>query len=244
MNHRKHGLRLSGLLAVMALGVMAFAASAQAVVTPGFLIEGKPAVEAKVGAEIDPGTVGTMLVPTLNFQLTCTAFTVDEGVINTTTDAKGVLLFTGCTTLEYLKTLEIPCEVVEPIKAEALILPAELIKPEPLPPAILAEKVKALIKLTKVGDLTKPCTLPEDNTVLGDVCFLIKEGTNDTAKPLIEAPATCKNRIELEKAETPGAGVIDLLKYGVNNHVTLDGKSLLFLTDEKFKDKTLGVSLF
>ena len=40
MKHKRNGLRLIGLLAVAALGVMAFAASAQAV-TPGFLIEKK-----------------------------------------------------------------------------------------------------------------------------------------------------------------------------------------------------------
>jgi hypothetical protein len=238
MKHRKHGARLLGLLAVAALGAMAFAASAQAV-NPGFLVGGKPALAATFGAEIDPDS---MLVPALNFQLSCTAFTVDEGVINTTTDAKAVFLYSGCTILDSTTKAEIPCEVVEPIKSEALILPAELTDGTP---AVLFEKLKELIKLTKAGDLTKPCILPEDNTVTGEVCFKIKDGTNDTVAPLIEAPATCKNRSTLEGLNTevaPPSGFVDLLKYS-GQDVDLHGATLLKLTGAH-AGLTLGVSLF
>ena len=242
MKHRTHGARLFGLLVVAVLGVMAFAASAQAVVEPGFLIDQKSAVATTVGAEIDPGTVATMLVPGLNFQLTCSALTIDNGNINSALDAIVVILFPGnkCTTLDFTTKAEIPCEVVD-ITAEALFLPAELAADGK--PAVLAEKVKALIKLTKVGDLSKPCTLPQDNVVTGEVCFKITDATNDTVKPLIEAPVTCKNREKLEgiSNEVTAGGFPDLVKYGVQD-VTLDGKAVLFLTDAKFK--TLGVSLF
>ena len=49
-------------------------------------------------------------------------------------------------------------------------------------PAILAEKIKALIRLIKnaaeLGKVEpKPCILPEDNTVTGEFCFKIKDGT-------------------------------------------------------------------
>lgn len=238
MEDRKRGMRLLGLLAVAALGVMAFTGSARAV-NPGFLIAKKPALAATFGAVIDPGTVVKLLAPSVNFHFTCTAFTVDEGLINTTTDAKLILLYSGCTVLETQKLAEIPCEVVEPIKAEALVLPAELTDGKP---ALLAEKVKELIRLTKLGDLTKPCILPEDNTVTGEFCFKITDATNDTTEPLIEAPATCKNRSALEGTEVTSGGVPDLLIYG-GGIMVLDMKAVLSLTGEH-KALTLGVSLF
>jgi hypothetical protein len=242
MNHRKHGLRLSGLLVVVALGVMAFAASAQAA-NPGFLIAGKPALAATGTIVKDAGSPNTMLVEGLNFQLTCSAFTVDEAVINTTTDAKGVLLYTGCTTLDFTNKTEIECHVVEPIKAEALILPAETTDGKF---ALLAEKVKALIKLIKTGTLgaPKPCVLPEDNTVTGEVCFKITDATNDTTEPLAETSTACKNRAALEglNNEVTTGGFPDLLKYG-GQDVVLHGTALLKLTGAH-EGLTVGVSLF
>jgi hypothetical protein len=252
MNYRKNGLRLLGLLAVAGLSVMALAASAQAV-TPGFLINKLPVgtLTATVGAEQEG--VGTLLVPGLNFKINCTAFTVDEGAINTNTDAKGILLYTGCTTLSITKSPEeIACEVVEPIKAEALILPAEMIEDkvtkEALPVAVLAEKIKALINLTKVGDLTKECILPFDNIVKGELCLKIKVGTNDTAEPLVLSNDTiqteCKERKTLEALgeEVASGGFKDKLLYGAQE-VTVDGAATLKLTG-LHKGLALGVSLY
>ena len=242
MNHRKHGLRLSGLLAVVALGVMAFAGSAQAL-TPTFLVGGVSGttLPATIGAK-QVGT-GTMLVPGLNFQLSCKEFSVEKGDIVSGSDAKSVLLYKGCTTLDVKTLAESPCEVVEPIKAEALLLPAETTDGKF---AILAEKIKALVKLILVGTLPapKPCILPEDNTVTGEVCFKITDATNDTVAPLIEAPATCKNRSTLEglNNEVTTGGFPDLVKYGAQP-VTLDGKAVLSLI-EGHNGLTLGVSLF
>ena len=102
MDHRKHGARLLGLLAVAALGLMAFAASAKAV-APGFLVGGKPALAATVSIAKDSGSLNTMLEEGLNFQLTCTTFTPDEAKINTTTDAKVILLYSGCTDVKTSK---------------------------------------------------------------------------------------------------------------------------------------------
>jgi hypothetical protein len=251
MNQRKHGTRLLGLLVVAALSVMAFAANAQAIV-PGFLIGKLPFVTlTKVQATLEPGTVGKMLVPGLNFELNCTTMTTDQGAIESKADAVAVLLFTGCTTLSITKLPEeIHCHVTEPIKAEALILPAELKAPTLNAPALLAENIKALIKLhlpeASLG--VTPCVLPLDNIVTGEVCFEIKNGTNDTVEPLLFAnstdkgvPATveCKERLALEAAE--GAGVKDVLKYGAQT-VTLDGAAKLLSVNPLHG--FLGVSLY
>jgi hypothetical protein len=243
MKHRKHGARLLGLLAVAALGVMAFAASAQAV-NPGFLIGGKPALAATGSIVKDSGSLNTMLVPGLNFQLTCSAFTVDEAVINTTTDAKVILLYTGCTMLDFTTKAEIECHVVEPIKSEFLLLPAETTDGKP---AVLAEKVKMLTKLIKPGTLAapKPCILPEDNVVTGEVCFKITATTNDTVEPLIETSTACLNRVTLEGLNNevaPPSGFPDLLKYG-GQDITFDIKAILKLTGAH-NGLALGVSLF
>jgi len=198
MNYGKNGLRLLGLLAVAALSVMALAAASAQAVTPGYLIGGAAvgALTATVNGE-QLGT-GTLLVPGLNFKVNCTKFKVGTGSINSNSDASGELLYTGCTTLSITKSPEeIACEVVEPINATGLILPAELTNGEP---AVLAEGIKALIKLTKVGDLTKECILPFDNVVKGDLC--LKIDSNDTIKPLLLASETiqkeCKARTASE----------------------------------------------
>ena len=71
MSHRKHGLKLLGLLAVAALGVLAFASAAQAVV-PEFLIAKKTflkELDATVSGVQELKTVGTLLVPLLNLEI-------------------------------------------------------------------------------------------------------------------------------------------------------------------------------
>ena len=245
MEHRKHGARLLGLLIVAALGVMAFAASAQAVV-PGFLIGGKAfATLTKVVGAVDG--VNTMLVPGLGFELNCTTFKVEKGAIESKTDAEAEIFYTGCTTLvNNLPTVEeMDCHVTEPIVATALLLPAELKAPTLGAPAVLAEKIKALIRLhSKATALTaepKPCILPLDNIVTGEVCFQINN--NDTATPLLltNSSVECKERPTLE-ALTEGAGVKDVVKYGTQV-ITFDSATKLSLTGAH-KGLTFGVSLY
>jgi hypothetical protein len=115
---------------------------------------------------------------------------------------------------------------IVPIKAEALLLPTETTGGIA---AILAEKITALVFLSKVGDLTKPCTLPEDNIVTGSVCFEISGG-NNTTEPLIKT----------EDASTKCTAA-DALKYGTQP-VTLKGAAKLFGTGAHM-GKTFGVSL-
>jgi hypothetical protein len=243
MNQRKHGARLLGLLVVAALGVMAFAASAQAVV-PGFLIAKKAVGALKATAVGAQEGVGTMLVPGLNFKLSCTTMTTDAGNVEGNLIGSATLLYSGCTTLSITKSPEeIHCHVKEPITATGILLPAELTSGAF---AVLAEKIKALITLhlknTPVLG-TDPCVLPLDNTVTGEVCFEIKAATNDTVKPLAYTDATvqCKERPALE-ALTEGAGVKDVVKYGAQT-VTLDGAAELSLTGAH-AGLTLGVSLY
>jgi hypothetical protein len=242
MEHRKQGARLLGLLVVMALGVMTFAASAQAV-APGFLINKKP-----VGALLATGVavqvgVSTMLVPGLNFELNCTTFTVDQGVLESNTDAFVSGLNTGCTLLSISKLPEeIDCHVEEPIKSEALLLPAELTNGEP---AVLLENIKGSVVLHLKGTPAlkeKPCVLPLTNMVTGDTCAAI--ANNDTAKPLVftNASVECKVKTALNGG-TEGSGTVkDILKYGAQT-VTVDGTAHLSLTGAH-AGLALGVSLY
>jgi hypothetical protein len=230
MRHRKSGARLLGLVVVAALGVMAFAASAQAV-APGFLINKKPvgSLLALVTGKIEAGTVGTIKVAGLNFELNCTSFTTHEGHISSNTHAKAVLLYTGCSTLSLSALTEMDCHVQEPVTAEALLLPAETTAGGP---AILAESIKALVTLHLKGTPVlkeKPCIWPLDNTITGTACFEITPATNDTKLPLLIAGAIC-------------SGSVDELKYG-SQTATLEGKAELLLTGPHH-GTPLGVSLY
>ena len=226
MRCRWHGAGLLGLLTVAALGAMALAASAQAV-TPEFLINKKAvgALKATFGAE-QVGR-GSLLVAGLNFEVNCEKFSVDEGEISSSTDAKIILLYTECTTL--------------PVKAEALLLPTELTNGKP---AILAEKIKSLIKLTKVGELTEECFLPFDNTVKAELC--LKVDSNNTAElGLLASQAIqgeCKERKTLEALgeEVESGGVKDKLLYG-GQEVFLDGEANVSLTGAH-KGLNFGIS--
>jgi hypothetical protein len=246
MKHHKHGARLLGLLVVAALGVMAFAASAGAV-APGFLIN-KKAVGALLATVtgVQEG-VGTMLVPGLNFKLSCTTMTTDVGAIESNTSAIVTLLYTGCSTLSITKSPEeIECHPAEPITATGVVLPAELKKPVLDEPAVLVEKIQALIKyhlfLPPPNLGIDPCVLPLDNTLTGEFCFEIKLATNDTVKPLLytDANVECLERVVLEGAQ--GVGVKDTVKYGAQP-VTFDIAAVLSLTGAH-SGLTLGVSLY
>jgi hypothetical protein len=242
MKDGRRAPKLLGLLVVAALGVMAFAASAQAV-APGFLINKKPVGALKATGSAQQIGTGSFLVPGLNFKLSCTAYTTDEGVVESNTVAKMVVLNTGCTALLIDNSAEIDCHVTEPVQVEALLLPAELTNGEP---AVLAEKIKALVTLHLKGnalspEVIKPCVLPLDNTVKGEVCVAIKN--NDTAKPLTfsDASTVCKERPTLESS-TEGAGFNDKLLYGAQP-ATIDGSSHISLTGSH-AGLTIGVSLY
>jgi hypothetical protein len=241
MRQRKNGLRLLGLLAVAALAVMAFASSAQA---HKFLVN-KTFLLASVGAKLETGTVGTMLVPGLSFQLSCKKMAVTKGLIETAADGEGEFSYTECTTLKIKTAEELPCHVKEPILASALFLPT-LTTGGKL--AILAEKIKALIllhsnKITPEWPLgTLPCILPLDNTVVGELCLEITGG-NDTSLVLVVSDDTtqekCDPRVTLEGVE--GGTVKDALKYGAQP-ATIDGKAEVFLTGATHEGLSLGVS--
>jgi len=218
-NRKRHGALL-GLLATAALGVLAFAASAQAL-TPQFVYKNTSGTEVAVLlatiAANQLGT-GTLSIPGLNVEINCTGFTVQAGSeINTATDAKGKLLYEGCTALEELAPLgELTgCELVSNhegdnkhhITAEALILPTELNDGSY---AILAEKIEAAV-------LTKPglgCILPKTTKIVGELC--IKIANNETTEVELISSRTiqglCKERTTLEGTE--GSGVKDKLLFG------------------------------
>jgi hypothetical protein len=240
MQDRKREARLFGLLIATALGALAFAASAQAV-APGFLINGKPVGTLLAIAEAVQEGTGTLLVSALNFKLSCTTVTVDEGEVTSNTDAKMIVLNTGCTALTINTSAEIDCHITEPIKVEALLLPAELTNGEP---AVLAEKIKGVIEFHLKGTpllKEKACVLPLTNNLSGETCSAIK--SNDTVEPLAVSGSSieCKERTALESL-TEGAGVKDVLKYGAQTAIS-DGASILSLTGPH-KGMTMGVSLY
>ena len=90
MKHKKNGLRLIGLLAVAALGVMAFAASAEAV-APGFLIAKKSAEGLLAKFTAKQVGISALLVPVFNFEIVCQKSTVIGGAIESKHDAVGCI---------------------------------------------------------------------------------------------------------------------------------------------------------
>ena len=236
MTYRKFGLGL----VLAAIGMMAFASSAQALLN-GFLINKKAALHASVGAE--QVGLGYLLVPGLNLEVGCEKFTVDEGLITSDTHAKARLLFEECEAYALSDLKLLPCHIMKTfvdekltIEATALLLPAEILTTNA--PAILAEDIKALIIF-----LGPSCVLPEDNTVTGELCLAI--ANNDTVKPLVLASntiqGTCKPRNVLKGTEQSSGGVKDKILYGAQE-ANVDLTAHLFLTGAH-AGLTLGVSL-
>ena len=246
MRYRRGGLGLFGLLAVVALGVMAFASSAQAL-TPEFLIAKKlPAagLNATVGGVLEG--VASIEIPTLNTEINCTGFSVLEGVASSGTDGKAKLLYEGCSVLVMSTKEEAAgCEIVaadtgsaeKHITTSALILPTELTDGTF---AALYEKVEATV-------LTKPeqgCVLPTTTKIKGEICGKITSG-NDTVEVLVQSNATiqgeCVERTALE-GTTIGKGFKDKLLFGAQE-AFFKAAWKLFLTGAAHKGLALGVSL-
>jgi hypothetical protein len=247
VKHRENGLRLIGLLAVAALGVMAFAASAQAV-APGFLINKKPVGTLLAKFTAEQVGEGTLLIPGLNAELKCKKFTVTGGAIETNTDAKGDFLFEECSVWSISPLVENKnCHVLDKTEKlhvtvnSLLFLPAELLGvSEPLPPALLAEKLLLTMNLTG-----PECILPEVNIIKGEICLAIDN--NDTVEPTLlmnkEIQEKCKPRPVLESLEqVSSGGVKDKLLFG-KQEAFIDATAKLKLLDIH-KGLTVGVSLY
>jgi hypothetical protein len=98
---RKHGLRAIGLCVMAALGIMAFAASAQAETNAHWNIEGAPlnAGEESVQAAMENGTGSLLAQVGLNaVKLLCTALEFEGAVIKPSGGSLGKIVFTGCKT--------------------------------------------------------------------------------------------------------------------------------------------------
>jgi len=239
MRYGKHGLCL---LVTAAIGMTAFAATAQAV-TPQFLIGGKSvgALIANLGG-VQIGGTGGLLVPALNLRINCTKFSVQEGVINSGTHANGKLLFEECAAFTIAPEEEIAeCQIISSetdsrphITSTGLILPAEL---ENGSPGLLVEKI-----VSKVLFTGEECFLPESNVAKGELCVKIDD--NDTVEPTILMNQTiqgeCSERSALEGGS--GKGFKDKMLYG-SQETFVDRTASLFLTGVH-KGMTLGVSLF
>jgi hypothetical protein len=244
MSYAKHGAGLLGLLAIMALGVLAFAASAQAL-TPEFLINKKLALAATVTGESE--SVKTLSIPALSTEINCKKFTVKAGSINTGTDASVTLLYEECTALDIKTKAELAgCHIINTatdfslhITVSTLILPVEFASGDF---GLLFEKITGKIILLKGTE----CVLPVETSVKGEVCSLITPATNDTVKPLIEfseaIQKSCPERKVLEDlAWPPAAGFKDKILFGAQE-AFISGKAILSLTGAH-AGLTLGVSL-
>ena len=221
MTYRKLGLGL----VIAAIGMMAFAVSAQAKIK--FLIDQK-AVPANLDAGVSGEQVGagSLLVQALNLRLECKKFSVNKGLLTSGTHAEGELLYEECAPFTLAGEPISTCHVGNGlhVKAEALLLPAEFLEAYGLKPALLAEKVKAPIPFEG-----EECTLPESNTVKGELCLEIDN--NDTANPEVLLSDTiqekCKPRTALEGLldELPtstGSNFKDKLLYGAQT-ANVDG---------------------
>jgi len=206
----------------VALGMLVLSASAQAL-TPQFVFKNTSGTDVAVlKATISANQIGTgtLSIPGLNVKINCENFSVQNGVINTATDAEIKLLYKGCTALEEAAPSgELSgCDLVvnhtgansHHITASALLLPAERLLPEG--PAILAEKIEATV-LTKEG---QGCILPKTTKIKGELCLLIQG--NEFVTPELSASQTseCKERPTLESlSEGFGSGVKDKLLFGI-----------------------------
>jgi hypothetical protein len=216
MTRRKQGLGLFGLLAVVALGVMVFASSAQAL-TPKFNKGAGETGEFEVTGTQE-GT-GTLLVPASNLSLRCPEFEVNEGLVLTGgLIAHAKLLYKNCKAFEHKEPqAELPCHVSDVaggkpellhVTASALLLPVEISAGVY---AVLAEKITAQINfLSGTG-----CPLPLKNVVKGEVCLKITSG-NDTTEPLVQSNETIQGECPAVPLEGTGEPVKDKLLFGVN----------------------------
>jgi hypothetical protein len=235
MSKRKHGLGLLGLLAVTALVVMAFASSAQAA-TPEFIISG-----TLVSAALDPTVTGvqegsgTLLIPALNTEITCTEMLVTGGLIASSTDGKAAsFLYKNCKVFHAL--VEDPnCHVSDVHTGNPSVLHVTALHPLLKPIeftsgdfGILVSGFEVFINfLSGMG-----CTLPLKNSVTGSVCGLISAATNETVVPLVSFSKTIQ--------ESAGCG--DKLLFGAQT-AFIDGSAELSLTGHTI-GKALGVLLF
>jgi hypothetical protein len=174
---RIHGLKVLGLALLSAFGMMAFAGGAQAQELPGassagtFLINLGSALLATVtGKQL--GT-GFLLVAARDLKIECSSFDIEEGKINTSTDAQGKVVFLGCISKNHAGVTLADCQLkeLETIRASALILPIlhgglTYVLFEPIPPAT--------IFATPSYKAGTPCTLPLNNPVTGAVTALVK----------------------------------------------------------------------
>ena len=174
---RNHGLKVLGLALLSALSMMAFAAVGAQAQLPGeskagtFTVGGKAALLATVvGEQLGQGF---LLVAARDLKIECSSFDINEGKINSSTDAQGKVTFLGCLSFSHAGVHLKDCQfkTLETITAEALILPIlhgglNYVLFEPIPPATIFS--------TPSYKSGTACTLPLNNPVTGSVTALVK----------------------------------------------------------------------
>lgn len=236
MSKRKQGLGLFGLLAVTAMGMMAFASMAQAA-TPRFFVGGALATAGTV-IEGKQESRGTLLVGGLNIEINCEKGTVKEGLIASSVLAEAAVLFEECTVLSISKLPEeLPCHVSDVHTGNTALLHVTVLKKSVKPIefhplgesknqdfGLLFEGISVFVNfLSGTG-----CPLPLKTEVKGAVCALIDNNHTSVEPTLLFSQGVQ----ELE-------GCKDKLLYGVNE-AFIDGSAKVWV---KGKGSNLGVLL-
>ena len=177
MRSAKHGLRALGLAVLAVMGMMAFTAAGAQAALPGestlgtFLINLGNALLATITGEL-LGTL-SLLVAARDLKIKCTSLDVEEGKINSSTDAQAKLVLLGCLSFKHSDVHWPECQLktLETIRLETLIKPIlhgglTYVLFEPIPPATILGVVSY-----KSGT---PCLLPLNNPLTGSVAALVK----------------------------------------------------------------------
>jgi hypothetical protein len=242
MSQGKMKSSLAGLVAVAALGVMAFASSAQAGPLD-FYVNGVPN-PTTLHVELEGNQVGTtnaLLLPSLGVEIKCAVLKVVEGLLLGPDEITGKLLFETCKVFEIIGLKELTnCHIIASatdarlhITASGKGLPA--ITTGGSPAVLIEGKSLVLIKQPST------CVLPEHTVIKGEVC--LKIDTNHTTPLLLLTNETiqveCTARVLEALGDPAGTKVKDKLLFGVNE-AFLDLHANVF-GERPHADSTLGV---
>lgn len=191
---RNHKLRALGLAVLGALSMMAiFAAGAQA---QAFLINEANAGALKATVTGAQEGTGQLLVKQRGINIKCTGFTVNSGLIESTTHGQGEITFEGCKVFNHngdgalaVCTVHSSGAANEIIKASALLLPVlhgggNYVRAEH------TKTGEVLNPFTTIEVLGASCAARGTYATKGSVVAEVTAATNNTVTPLINLSET------------------------------------------------------
>ncbi len=250
----KHVVKVLGLSLMAALGLMAFTAvGAQAAnLSPPFTHGKTFVLGVNTGLTSVIGTAegtGTLLVPALSVEISCTDFEVLNGTVNSEGHGTAKVLFLGCQVFsinakgELTSAEPLPCQLLDSVSgkvghvtAEALVLVALHENKDYL----IFEQLN-LVETTPLATLKYTagtgCPIPLKQEVKGRVVFEILTGDKHNGGAEVENAVGAK--IQGGSKVTQELFTSKLL-YGINESF-IDGKANLKLTAEAQKNCKWGV---